>query len=564
MKQKKVLLLLLPFWDPQIPPLGIACLKSYLSNHDFPVKTADANVEENLRECRDRYYHVLKENIPANKRRHLYNIGHEVLKNHMMAHLHYENEKDYRELVKIVVFKTFFCELDNQQINRLIQIIDDFYIQLEKYILELLDREKPEVLGISVYGGTLAPSLFAFKLAKEKYPGIKTVMGGGVFAGELAVDSPNFRFFLQAAPYIDKIIVGEGELLFLKFLRDQLPGPESQRVYSIKDLNHQLLDISSVGPPDFSDFDISLYPHLATYTSRSCPFQCNFCVETVYWGKYRKKSGSQIVKELKELQQTQGYRFFVLCDSLLNPVIRDLSRECLKTGSSFYWDGYLRVDKTVCDPGNTLLWRRAGFYRARLGLESGSQKMLDAMGKKISLEQMKIALASLASVGIKTTTMWIVGYPGETEKDFQQTLNFIEELRDDIYEADLNPFWYFLTGQVKSNEWTRQNNSILLYPAWARDMLVAQTWILEGEPSREETYERVNRFVHRCNQLGVPNPYTLPEIYEADKRWKQLHKNAVPSLTDLQGSHTFIDENKRVEKLRLAKNPLKQDETFEF
>ena len=105
MKQKKVLLLLLPFWDPQIPPLGIACLKSYLSNHDFPVKTADANVEEKLRECRERYYHVLKENVPENKRKHLYNIGHEVLKNHMMAHLHNENEKNYRELVKIVVLR---------------------------------------------------------------------------------------------------------------------------------------------------------------------------------------------------------------------------------------------------------------------------------------------------------------------------------------------------------------------------------------------------------------------------------------------------------------------------
>ena len=556
--------MLLPFWDPQIPPLGIACLKRFISSHDFPVKTADANVEENLRECRDRYYRVLKESVPANKRRHLYNIGHEVLKNHMMAHLHYKNENDYRELVKIVVFKTFFTPLDDPQVNRLIETIDDFYRHLEKYILELLDKEKPAVLGISVYGGTLPASLFAFKLAKQEYPGIQTVIGGGVFAGELALESPNFRSFLQAGPYIDKIIAGEGELLFLKCLQDELPGPPSKRVYSIKDIKQELLNISTVATPDFSDFDISLYPHLATYTSRSCPFQCNFCVETVYWGKYRKKSGKQMVNELKELQQTHGYQFFVLCDSLLNPVIRDLSHELLKTDLSLYWDGYIRVDPYVCDPEHTLRWRQAGFYRARLGLESGSQKVLDTMGKKISIEQIKTAVSTLAGAGIKTTTMWIVGYPGETEADFQKTLELVEELSDDIYEADLNPFWYFLNGQVNSESWAKQNKSILLYPEWAADMLIAQTWILEGEPSREKIYERVNRFVEHCKHLGVPNPYTLPEIYEADKRWKQLHRNAVPSLTDLQGSHTLIDENKQVEKLQLAKNPLQQDDAFEF
>jgi hypothetical protein len=217
MKPKKVLLMLLPFWDPQIPPLGIACLKGLITKHGFPVKTADANVEEELRECRDRYYNLLKEYVPLDKRRHLYNIGHEVLKNHMTAHIHCENEKKYRELVKILVLKTFFTPLEDAHVNRFIQIIADFYKHLEKYLVELLDREKPGVLGISVYGGTLGASLFTFKLAKERCPELETVMGGGVFAGELAVGSPNFQFLLHAAPYIDKIIVGEGELLFPYF-----------------------------------------------------------------------------------------------------------------------------------------------------------------------------------------------------------------------------------------------------------------------------------------------------------------------------------------------------------
>ena len=72
---------------------------------------------------------------------------------------------------------------------------------------------------------------------------------------------------------------------------------------------------------------------------------------------------------------------------------------------------------------------------------------------KITTEQIKSAVASLAKAGIKTTTYWIAGYPGETEEDFQQTLDLIEEMKNDIYEAEANPFWYYLNALVKSDEW---------------------------------------------------------------------------------------------------------------
>lgn len=85
---------------------------------------------------------------------------------------------------------------------------------LEDYVLDLLDRCKPDVFGVSVFDGTLPAAMFAFELAKRKYPQIKTVMGGGVFADDLKPGSPNFEYFLQLTPYIDKIIVGEGEGLF--------------------------------------------------------------------------------------------------------------------------------------------------------------------------------------------------------------------------------------------------------------------------------------------------------------------------------------------------------------
>jgi len=150
------------------------------------------------------------------------------------------------------------------------------------------------------------------------------------------------------------------------------------------------------------------------------------------------------------------------------------------------------------------------------------------------VEQIKAAVTSLASAGIKTTTYWVIGYPGETEEDFQQTLALIEEMKDDPYEADCNPFAYFLKGQVNSQNWGQAHECRLLYPDRAREMLITQTWILDCAPHRQEIYSRLNRFVAHCRKLNLPNPYSLREIYAADERWKKLHPNAVPSVLEFE------------------------------
>jgi radical SAM superfamily enzyme YgiQ (UPF0313 family) len=557
---EKILMALLPYWTPLVPPLGISCLKSHLKIYGYRARTVDANIIEEFKAIYSKYFEVLKEYIPPERRGNFYNIGNDVLRNHMMAHINRSNKKEYIELVRILVYKTFFTETDERRVLVLNEIIDEFFTSFERYFLELLEKEQPDVLALSVYNGTLPASLFAFKLVKEKYPHIKTVMGGGVFSDQLEINSSNFKLFLEKTPYIDKIIVGEGEILFLKFLQGELN--DSQNVYTLKDIGGEILDISTVEIPDFSDFNIHHYPSIAAYASRSCPFQCTFCSETVQWGKYRKKDADQIRMELMELYKKYDCQLFLMGDSLLNPVIHDLANELLRQETTVYWDGYLRADKEVGDIKNTKLWRRSGFYRARLGLESGSQRVLDMMAKKISVQQIKDAVSNLACVGIKTTTYWVVGYPGETEKDFCQTLQLIEELTDDIYEAECNPFNFYFSGQMNSEKW--RDKSFLLYPQWAKDMLITRTWSLDGEPSREETYKRMCRFVTHCRKLGIPNPYSLKEIYQADERWKKLKKNAVPSLVNFKNEGEYIDECKKIVEVCPATLTLPHDEDWGF
>ncbi|MCP4148239.1 MAG: radical SAM protein, partial [bacterium] len=430
-KKQKVLLALLPFWTPLIPPQGIAGLKTYLEPYGYCIKTVDATVEIMFKEIYDRYFNRLKSYIPEEKQGNFYNIGHDLLQNHMMAHVNSTDEKAYDDLVKILVSKIYFHNINDEQVKGMKEALNEFFLLLKDFMLDWINREKPDVLGLTVHNHTMPASLYIFKKVKELYPHIETVMGGGIFTEQLSLGSANLEYFLQNTPYIDKVLVGEGEQLLLAYLEGNLD--ETQKMFLLRDIGKKNLDVADIGVPDLSDLNASLYPYMGAAASRSCPFQCSFCSEPVFYGKYQKKDVQLVVRQMRQTYEKYQHRLFNMTDSLLNQLITDLAEEFIKSGLPIYWDGYLRAGKPVCDIGNTLHWRRGGFYRAQMGIESGSQRILDLMGKRITPELSKASLEALAYAGIKTTTFFVIGHPGETEEDFQKTLDFVEEYKDYIY-----------------------------------------------------------------------------------------------------------------------------------
>jgi radical SAM superfamily enzyme YgiQ (UPF0313 family) len=542
-----------------IPALGIASLKSFLQKYGYTVKTVDATVEEEFKEIYNQYFDLLKANVPKVKRGNFYNVGNDVLQNHMMAHMNRRDQEEYIELVKKIIYSVYYTHIDRQVILELGRILGEFFARLENYFLNILENEKPDVVGLTIHNHTLPASLFAFKLTKERYPHIRTVMGGGIFSESLAIGSPNLDYFVEKTPFIDKIIIGEGENLFLKLLRGELPG--SKKVVTLDDIQRRTIDINTADIPDLTDFNLDKYPCQGISCSRSCPYQCAFCSDPVYFGKYRVRNVKQSASEMVELYKGHNNQLFHMTDSLLNPIITEISNELIKSGVSLYWDGYLRIGERLCNIENTILWRRGGFYRVRLGVESGSQRVLDMMDKKITVEQIKASIYSIAYAGIKTTTYWVVGFPGETEADFQQTLDLLEELKDDIWEAWCHPFQYCLSGLVKSDKW--REHAVRLYPQKAKELLLLETWIVDCEPNREKIYRRLNRFVEHCDRLGIPNPHFMNEVFKADERWKRLHKNAVPAMVEFNDK-IYIDENRHVKLVSRSQKKEEDDSDFVF
>jgi hypothetical protein len=563
-KTIKILLMVLPYWAPVLPPVGLGRLKSFLQSHGYEIKIVDLIVKNETLEFYYGYFDVLKRCIPEEKRGNFKNIGHDVLRNHMMAHLNYQDEIEYIELVKVLLYKSYYENVADCFIRELNEVLSRYYKTLEEYFLFLLEFEEPDVVGATVYRDTIAPTMFVMKLVKEKYPQIKTVIGGGIFADSHMKGSPNYeRLWEVTRDYIDKIIIGEGELLFLKYLRGELP--KEQRVYTSEDINGQVLDMKDTPPPDFSDLNIRKYSHLPGTASFSCKYKCSFCNEVQFRGKYRKRDTKEAVDEMLRLYEmvelnnvNSGHQLFFMTDSLLNPIIDDLANELIKRNASLYYDGYYKVDDAAADINKTFLWRKSGLYRVRLGVESGSQKVLHLMRKGIQVEQIRRAVAGFALAGIKTTTYWVIGHPGETEEDFQKTLDMVEELKNSIYQAECNPFLYHYSGQSSSNLWEAKR--MLLYPEKAKDMLIFDSWTLDMEPVREVAYERMHRFCEHCKRLGIPNPYSFKEIFDADRRWQQLQKFAVPPLDEFSEGSKHIEDN--LDKRIFAQNTIQEDGNF--
>lgn len=541
----KILLGLLPYWNPLIPPMGICCLKNYLQKHGYQVKTIDPNTEKPFKAAYQDYFDTLKEIIPENQRGNFFNVGHDVLRNQMMAYLHHTGaKKEYVELVRLIIHRHYFFDANEEQVDRLSASLKEYFSLLEEYLVRQIEAEQPSVFGLTVYTGTLPSSLFAYRLVKENYPDITTVMGGGIFAEHLLVNSSNLEFFLEKTPYIDKIIIGQGEELFLEYLEGKLPPSErvtiQRNVDSVKEGEDPPPFDMEI--PDYSGLNTRKYPYLAISGSISCPHKCSFCNIRVYWGEFRQNATGKILDEMAWQYEKHGCQLFYVIDAMLNPYIDEFASKMLALERTFYYDGYLKVDELTCEPSRSFHWRRSGLYRARLGIESGSQHVLDLMEKNVTVEQIKTTLTNLGNAGIKTTCFWIVGHPGETGEDFQQTLDLVEEMKDYIYEAECAPFMYFYNAQNSGKDWTSKFKNLRMFPEEARDLLLIDTWILDCEPSREEMFRRFWRFVAHIERLGIPNPYSMYEVHKADLRWQELHSNSVPLLLEFQSRDKYIDE----------------------
>lgn len=174
------------------------------------------------------------------------------------------------------------------------------------------------------------------------------------------------------------------------------------------------------------------YFSLNMVASRGCPFRCNWCAKPIYGDSFSARSAASIAEEMRHLKQEAGVDHLWFADDIfgLRPKwLRDLASEVEKRDAAIPFKMQTRVDLMSRD--NVRALRRAGCAEAWMGVESGSQKILDAMDKGTRVDQVPKARDNLRREGIRACYFLQFGYPGENWGDIERTIKLVRNTRPD-------------------------------------------------------------------------------------------------------------------------------------
>jgi len=170
-------------------------------------------------------------------------------------------------------------------------------------------------------------------------------------------------------------------------------------------------------------------PFTTALTSRGCVARCIFCTSPPFYnGKIRQRSPENVLAELKLLRD-QGFREVLFRDEAFTENRKRLRAICqgmIDRGLDLTWIGNSRVG--VLDEEDMRLMKRAGCFYLWVGVESGSQKVLDQLNKGITVEQTREMFRLANRVGINLHAHLMFGNPGETEDDIRQSISFLKEI----------------------------------------------------------------------------------------------------------------------------------------
>ncbi len=303
---------------------------------------------------------------------------------------------------------------------------------LDSYAQTLTDLDT-SVYAFSLLIGNAAASLYVLQKIKINKPDATIILGG---------PETSLYYRAQFYPQIEgvdfTVYHNEGEIplaSILSYLEGKIP---KQSIPGI--LIKAQGKITSTAPPNLLDlnklpvakydlvqtgYNMSQLKSLDVLTSKGCPYNCTFCNEPFVWGSFRPKSSPRIVDELKYYVENYGIYQFELADNTFSasPSLINALEKLSTAGIVIKWSGNGRINEL----NNPKLekYNRLGLTHCYFGIESGSSRILQLMGKNFNISDASTILKACAHHQIKTSAYFMVGFPGETEEDFQKTINFV-------------------------------------------------------------------------------------------------------------------------------------------
>jgi len=266
----------------------------------------------------------------------------------------------------------------------------------------------------------------------------------------------------------DQVVIGEGENAILEIVNGN-----TNSIIKGKSVN-----VNEIPFPDYTGFTGNRTMGMPIISSRGCCFDCSFCASSDFWDRsWKPRSVDNVIKELQLIVTKQ---FMFEDDNFTTHRGRaiDICKAIRELGG-FNWQCASRAETLTDDE---LCWnlKSAGCHTVWLGVETLSQDSLDRCNKNTTVEKMLAGIARAHAHGLNTMSQFIVGLPGDTEKNILETVTNIKHSK--IRRRGTNTLWILPNTEVykKAKEYGFDDSSYLTegvsYYTYEQSMKTLSRW----------------------------------------------------------------------------------------
>jgi anaerobic magnesium-protoporphyrin IX monomethyl ester cyclase len=303
-------------------------------------------------------------------------------------------------------------------------------------------------------GNPIKDALYTSRIVKKKFPEIPVVWGGwhpSLFVQETLQD-----------PSVDIVVKGQGEVSFeallQRFLHKETPGGLPGISYKENGIiknnpERPLADINTFPAFNYNLIDVKGYMKLSGknqmdyISSQGCRFRCAFCADPVMYKRgWHGYSAHRVGEEIGQLWKKYKFDHVHFQDETFftnKKRVQDVAQEFINRQLPITWFGTMRADQGVrLDDETWQLCKRSGLKKIMIGMEAGTQQMLDWMQKDIKLEHIFETAEKCVQYHIAIIFSIIVGFPGERPESILETLEVVKKLRKMSGNFSMSIYYY--------------------------------------------------------------------------------------------------------------------------
>lgn len=313
------------------------------------------------------------------------------------------------------------------------------------------------VVGIGCMTCEFPDAVNESRRLKSVHPGIKVVLGGAHPSG-----APEECLESGVADYV---VVGEGEIALTGLLDALQAGHEPENIPGIWSVEQGVIktnrpaevpDIETLPPPAYDLLDLQKYFQLDSpwhfpkspravqfISSRGCPYQCSYC-HTIHGKRYRGLSPGKVLDQMENLVRNHGVEEFMMVDDIFNfdldrakEICRGLVQRRLKVHLQF--PNGVRGDRF--DEELVALMKEAGTHFMAIAIETTSEDYQRLIRKNLKVDKAEQTILWARKHNIEVSGFFMIGFPGETVEQIQQTIDFaVKAPLDAIFISVVSPF----------------------------------------------------------------------------------------------------------------------------